>query len=413
MRSLLHLGGNLAPVLAGLVTAPLTARALGPEPRGELAIVMVVSVLIGLVGAFGLGPLARQAVSEDLGQSHGWSRRGQRITLLSSSVAVAVGATVAIALSFGWLETAATLVYFALAGMSASKSIDANLLIVAGRTEHFGIANLSAAAIICAGITSAFVAGLLSLWIVIALNGAALVLQMTYIALQRKRFLAATKASMFKHESLRLLVRRAWRAWRAQLVDAALLRSDTALFITQASVTAVGYYAVVALLPQMLNQVFLTLIQHSYATSPQLNIRRRTTLLWQFCTLISVPLAVAGGGAAVVLIPVLFGSDFLPSVRLIGPACCMAICLGGLAPVLQHFAISPTGDQWFPVVCCVVAAAGWTLGTSYGPGWGVMVMSLGFVLVSTVYVYLISGRRAFRFSISSFNELYSRPSRPA
>lgn len=408
MRALLHLGGNLAPALAGLVTAPLTARALGPELRGELAIVMVAAVLIGLVGAFGLGPLARQAVSEDIGQSHGWSRRGQRITLWCGGMAAAVGASVAGALGFAWLETVATVTYFALAGMSASKSIDANLLIVAGRTKHFGIANLAAAAAICTGITSAFLLGLLTLWVVIALNAAALLTQMLYIVIQRKRFLNSTKPSQFIEERFRSLWKRSWHAWRSQLVEAVLLRSDTGIFITQASVAAVGYYAVVALIPQMMYQVFLTLIQHSYATSPRLNIRKRTTMLWQLCVMISVPLSVGAGGVALVLIPVLFGQEFLPSLQLISPACFMALSLSGLAPVLQHFAISPTNDRWFPVACVVVVAGGWIIGGNHGSAAGVVALSAGFALVSGAYVYLISGLRAFKITPASFSILFGK-----
>ena len=410
MRAVVHLAGNIAPVLAGLVTAPLTARALGPESRGELAIVLLVSVLIGLVGAFGLGPLARQAVSEDIGLSHGWSRRGQRITVLSASVAALIGLVIGIALNLAWPETAATVSFLALAGMSASKSIDANILIVAGRTKHFGIANLAAAGVICAGIVAAFIVGWLSLWVVIGLNAAALIVQMLYIAVQRQRFLTKIVASELGKERFGLLAKRAWRAWRSQLVEAALLRSDSLLFITQASVTMVGYYAVVALIPQMSYQVFQTLIQHSYATSPRLRIRQRTTILWQFCTLVSMPLAGAGAAAGLILIPVLFGPEFIPSLELIVPACCMAVSVAGLAPVLQHFAISPTGDGWFPLVCLAIAAGGWAVGINLGAGSGVVAMSAGFVLSSGAYVYLLSGLEAFKVSFDKFSRLYGRGS---
>lgn len=411
MRAIIHLAGNVAPVLAGLVTAPLTARALGPASRGELAIVLLVSVLIGLVGAFGMGPLARQAVSEDISQARGWSRRGQRITVLSSGVAAACGIIMGLALGLAWLETVATAIFFALAGMSASKSIDANILIVGGRTKHFGIANLTASGIICAGIVASFLLGWLNLSLVVALNAAALIVQMLYISVQRQRFLGLIAASELKKEPFRVLAKRAWRAWRSQLVEAALLRSDSLLFITQATVTVVGYYAVVALIPQMLYQVFLTLIQHSYASAPGLRIRQRTTVLWQFCTLVSLPLTVLGAGAAMLLVPLLFGPEFLPSLELLGPACCMAVCVAGLAPVLQHFAISPTGDAWFPLVCIAIATMGWVAGTNLGAAAGVIAMAAGFAAVSCAYVYLLSGMRAFSVSFGAFARLYGRGSR--
>src|SRR6185437_12942724 len=127
MRALLHLAGNIAPLIAGLVTAPLTARALGPEARGELAIVMLSSIFVGLVGAFGLGLLARQAVAADLGQAHGWSRRGRQLMLYSVVAAVVIGVGLGQILNLDLPERMATAVFLALAGMSASKSIDANI----------------------------------------------------------------------------------------------------------------------------------------------------------------------------------------------------------------------------------------------------------------------------------------------
>lgn len=408
MRAVLHLAGNVAPVLTGLVTAPLTARALGPETRGELAVILLIAVLVGLVGAFGLGPMARQAVSEDIGQAHGWSERGRRVTLFSASIAALVGGGIGYALGLSWWETLASIALLALAGMSASKSIDANILIVAGRTKQFGLANLLAAGTIGIGIVVAFTLGWLTLTLVITLNAVALVVQMSYIAIQRCLLLARLEAGQWKQESLKALIPKAWRAWRSQLVEATLLRSDSLLLISQASVTVVGLYAVVALIPQMCYQVFQTLIQHSYATSPRARIRQRTTLLWQFCVLCSLPLAVLGGAAGFLLIPVIFGPAFIPSLELLVPACAMAICLAGLAPVLQHFAISPTGDSWFPVVCLIIAVAAWFVGNRLGSASGILSMAAGFVLASGAYVYLLSGARMFCISSSAFARLFGR-----
>lgn len=408
MRAVLHLAGNVAPVLTGLVTAPLTARALGPEPRGQLAVILLIAVLVGLAGAFGLGPMARQAVSEDIGQAHGWSERGRRVTLFSATIAALVGVTIGVTLDLSLWETIVSIALLALAGMSASKSIDGNILIVAGRTKQYGLANLVAAGTIGLGIVLAFVFGWLTLTIVIALNAIALVVQMSYVGIQCRLFLARIEAGQLEQESFKTLVPRAWRAWRSQLVEATLLRSDSLLFISQASVTVVGLYAVVALIPQVCYQVFQTLIQHSYATSPAVRIRQRTMLLWQFCILLSLPLAVLGGVAGFIVIPVLFGPAFIPSLELLFPACAMAICLAGLAPVMQHFAISPTRDSWFPIVCLGVAVAAWFLGIKLGSAWGVVSLAAGFVLVSGAYVYLLGGARIFCFSPSAFARLFGR-----
>lgn len=47
-------GVNLAITLAAVVTSPLTARALGPAGRGDLAAITVVGTLLGSLGDFGL-----------------------------------------------------------------------------------------------------------------------------------------------------------------------------------------------------------------------------------------------------------------------------------------------------------------------------------------------------------------------
>lgn len=408
MRAIIHLAGNIAPLLAGLLTAPLTARALGPEARGELAIIMLVSVFIGLVGAFGLGPLARQAVSEDIGQAAGWSRRGQRITLASASGAAAVGFCTAILLGLAVEETLAAIAFFGIAGMSASKSIDANILIVAGRTRQFGTANLAAAGAICSGIIFAYVLGLLSLQFVITVNAVSLVIQMIYISYHRRKFLRGIVATEIRKDARSVLIGRAWRAWKSQLIEAALLRSDSALFIAQGTVALVGYYAVVALVPQVSYQVYQTVIQHSYAKWPALRLRRRTTLLWQLCMLLSLPVAALGAIGGTLLIPFIFGAAFEPSISLLGPACAMVVCLAGLAPVLQHFAISPTGDAWFPLAALALVALAWFAGIHLGPVTSVLLLAVGFLLVGGGYVYLLSGCRMFRISGSDLMRLFGR-----
>ncbi|WP_156133804.1 hypothetical protein [Pseudarthrobacter phenanthrenivorans] len=365
-------------------------------------------MFIGLVGAFGLGPLARQAVSEDIGQAAGWSRRGQRITLASASGAAAVGFCTATLLGLAVEETIAAIAFFGIAGMSASKSIDANILIVAGRTKQFGTANLAAACTICGGIILAYGLGLLTLQFVISINAASLVMQMLYISYHRRKFVRGLVATELRKDTRRILIAKVWRAWKSQLIEAALLRSDSALFIAQGTVALVGYYAVVALVPQVSYQVYQTLIQHSYAKWPALRLRRRTTLLWQLCMLLSLPIAALGAVGGTLLIPVVFGPAFEPAVSLLGPACAMVVCLAGLAPVLQHFAVSPTGDAWFPVAAFGLVVIAWFAGNNFGPAISVLLLAVGFLITGGGYVYLLSGNRMFRVSSSDLMRLFGR-----
>lgn len=408
MRALLHLLGNIAPVLAGLITAPLTARGLGPAARGELAILLLVSVFIGLVGALGLGLLARQAVSEDLGQAHGWSRRGRRITYVAAVGAASLGYVLSQAMALETTESLAATVLFALAGMSASRSVDGNILIVAGRTNQYGAAGLAASLTVCVGIVLAFVLGLLELWVVIALNATSLVVQMTLIVIPVRQVLATVREDEFITETLASLIMRALRAWRSQVTEAALIRSDSVMFMTQSTVQIVGLYTVVSLVPQVAYQVYQTLIQFSYAASPTLRIRHRTRLLWQATVGAGLALSVTGGLVAFPLIPVIFGSDFTPSLAYLWPACLMTVGLAGMAPVLHHYAISQTSDGWFPLALSLSAIVSWGLGSLTSTAVGVMVLAGLLMVLSVVYIYLLSGPRAFCVSLTAMREMFKK-----
>ncbi len=322
--------------------------------------------------------------------------------------AVAVGVGLGQVLNLDLPERLATAAFLALAGMSASKSIDANILIVAGLTKHFGIANLAASGTVCLGIVFAYFAGALQLWLVLAFNAGSLLVQMALIVLPRRKLLKGIDEGVFKAEKLRSLLHRAWRAWRSQVVEASLLRVDSMMFITQATVQTVGYYSVVALIPQTAYQTFQTIIQYSYATAPKTRIRERTWLTWQICLLASVPIVAAGALGAVLLVPLLFGPAFRPSLELLLPACSVTVGLAALAPVLQHFAVSPTGDSWFPWTMIVLIAGCWWIGKQTNPSLAVTVLGGVFFLVGGLYVYWLAGPRILRISIGSWAVLYGR-----
>lgn len=407
MRAVVHLAGNVAPVFAGLVTAPLTARSLGPAARGELAIVLLISVFVGLVGALGLGLLARHDVAANPGTMHAWSKRGRRISGFSVTAALVVGVGLGFGLGLRAEELIATAVLFTLAGMSASKSVDANILIVSGYTKQFGTANLAASATICLGIVGAFVAGVLTLWLVIGLNAASLVVQMILIVVPRAELLKRTQPERLAHERFGSLVRRAWGAWRAQVAEALVIRADSILIMAQASVQVVGLYAVTALIPQIAYQVFQTMIQHSYATAPLVRIRERTRILWQVCLAVSLPLSAAGGLAAFILVPILFGPSFIASLEWLIPACMVAIGLAGLAPILQHFAVSGR-DSWFPIALLLGAAASGLCGVVVNTATGLVILAVMFLVTGGVYVYLVAGPRMFCVSWISIRHLFWR-----
>ncbi|WP_454811337.1 hypothetical protein [Paenarthrobacter nitroguajacolicus] len=289
--------------------------------------------------------------------------------------------------------------------MSASKSVDANILIVSGFTRQFGQANLAASGIICFGIVVAFSSGVLTLWLVIALNAASLVAQMLLIVLARARLLKGIRAEDLELDGMGTLTSRAWRAWRSQMVEATVIRTDSILLMTQASVQVVGLYAVVALIPQMSYQVYQTLIQHSFAAAPLIRMRERTRILWQVCLMISLPMSAMAAAAAFLLIPILFGPEFTSSLDWLLPACMIAIGLAGLAPVMQHYAISRQ-DNWFPILLLGGVAVSVLSGSVVGVPTGLFVLAASFLFASCCYVYLVAGPKMFRMSLRSLRSAF-------
>lgn len=406
MKAVIHLAGNIAPVLAGLITAPLTARSLGPSARGELAILLLVAAMVGLVGALGLGLLARKAVADDLGQAHGWSRRGRSITLFAVVISGGVGVSIARSLGLEVDETFAAAALFAFAGMSASRSIDGNILIVAGRTKQYGAANLAASAAISLGIVAFFSLGLLSLWNVIALNALSLVIQMLCISIPMRRLLMSIAETDLRPEPFRKLVARAWRAWLSQILEAGVIRVDTLLLIALTNVQTVGLYAVVSLVPQMGYQVVQTLIQSSYAANPLLRFRIRIRVLWQVTVVAGVLMAVLGSVAAVPLVPLLFGPAFEPALGLLVPAGLVTVGLAGLAPALHHYATSATQDRWFPLALLLIVGASSLVGHFTTPSLGVALVGTLFLGLSAAYMFLLAGQKAFVVQRAEWLKLY-------
>ncbi|MGO4251334.1 hypothetical protein AB4Y81_03620 [Paenarthrobacter sp. TAF1] len=348
--------------------------------------------------------LARQEVAENPGTMHEWSRRGRKISGISIAISLTLGLTLGFGLGLQSEELLATAALFTVSGMSASRSIDANILIVAGCTRQYGMANLAASATVCLGIVAAFAAGILSLWLVIALNAASLISQMILIVRSRRRLLKSTLAQPSQYVRFVSLIGRAWRAWRSQVVEALAIKADSILIISQASVHIVGLYAVMALVPQISYQIFQTVIQHSYASAPLMRLRERTRLLWQVCVLMSIPLAGVAAVGAILLVPMLFGPAFSESLNWLVPACLVAIALASLAPALQHFALS-NRDSWFPFVllgCVLVAVA---CGLFFNSAVSLTIMASLFFGTGSLYVFLAAGPKMFAFSWTAIRRI--------
>ena len=122
-KSIIHLAGNLFPVVSGLLTAPLTARSLGVDARGQLTIILLVSTAITVVGNFGLSWVARADVARDPSLARAWNRLGVRAAFLMLPFALVIGVVLSKALSLSAMESVVVLALFGLSSLSASRGV--------------------------------------------------------------------------------------------------------------------------------------------------------------------------------------------------------------------------------------------------------------------------------------------------
>lgn len=345
MHRALHVAGNLAPLVAGLVTAPLTARALGPTGRGEVAIIVVVSTILMTVAALGLPWLARSDLAADPLSLSFWRRQARIVGLALIPVAIVAAVVLSASLGLEVPETAALCALLIMSVLAAARGIEANALITMGKPGRFGIANLAGACLSLIAIVVAFVQSSLSVAVVLWASVASMVLQVTLTVVLVSRATRLIREQLHERERQlrelpefrgRALMSRASRAWGAQLGEAAAIRGDVLSISTLAPTSQVGLYSVVALLPQAAYAVYTTIVQASYARGGATSEGDRFRNVLQTSLGAAVAIAVVAGPIAWWALPIVFGPEFTASREYLPAAIGMTIALGATAPVIQR-----------------------------------------------------------------------------
>lgn len=381
-----HLAGNVAPLLSGLITAPLTARALGPEGRGEVAIIVVVATVLMTVAACGIPWLARSELAKDPMSLSFWRRQGRVVGLALLPIALVCAFLLIGAVRLTPLESISVYVLFVLSVLAAARGIEANALITMGKPGQFGLANLIGALVTLASITIAFVLGTLSvatvLWTSVASMGTQVVLSVFLVhrSMRGHRELLAQRERELRADPAyrgRVLLARGSRAWGSQAGEAAVTRGDTISLSLIASASQVGYYSIVALIPQAAYAVYTTIVQASYSRDRghELDQFRH---VFQTCVAVSVAGVLVGGPAAWLLIPLVFGHDFTTSREYLPAGLVMTLALATIAPVIQR--LSAGRKPLLPLVGILIAGAGGTVAASFVVAPSLVIVVLGALL---------------------------------
>jgi len=397
--------GNVSMMLSGLVTAPLTAVALGPSGRGIVVIATLLSSLIVLTSSMGLGWAARDQVSKDPRAAVSLRRRAARLSWVATPLAVVVAIPVLAWLDLSNAEGAAVIVLFAAAGLAATRAVDANILIARDRPQNVGWINVAYSVGMAFAICLLFFTSQLTVATAIASSALGLALQAALLTVFARREIRATQASEWKLSGDRpdeepVRVREMLRYWRGQLVDAAAARGDGVVMAVSAPAHAVGLYSIAGILTQVGYVVFMSAVQLSFAASPRVSADERLLRLLHGNLLIATALSLLAYPLAYFAIPAVLGADFLGSRGYLLSAVTVLYGLAVATAITQDAARRRA--SWAPVVA-VVASVAAGVASAHMFGFPVAVSTFGGMLVVLGATYAVGrlGRRVLNFDLGA------------
>lgn len=356
-----------------------------------------------------MGWLAREDVGKDRTAVRMWHSMSGSISLLSVPVAIPAGILVSLGLNLHVGELLLTVVLFMSAAASASRSVGGNILISLGYQADYGTAHLLSSLFVLLGIVSAYLSGILDLGVALGVNVVALLVQNIIIAKNLRRRIGRVSIAPVKSvfRFVRQIAPRAARSWRGQLLEAFSARTDTVIIATHGTTVQVGYYSVVALIPQIASQIYSTLIQHSFSKNPSLDRRERSKLLWQVCNLLAVPLALISIPAGSLVIPWIFGEAYREAGEFLVSGAAMVLGLAGIVPTLQDAAHRRRGGNMMALGIGIVFGLASFAVILVPLNIAVAILGILLAVVSAGYVALTSGVSAFRVS-SDILRLFGR-----
>ena len=321
---------NAMVMVAGAVTGPLLARALGPSGRGDLAAIVVPLTLGPGILSFGLHMYAAKAAA------HGRSVAALAVTIggLSAALgvlALALAPTVASTLAHGRHTVYVFLmITFAVFPLALVGEVLRN---ISNALERWGLviaARLVAPVLTLGGIVVLYVLGVLTLRSAAALTIAAnLAGNLPLVAVLRKAGRPKVDLSIVKEAAVF-----GPKAWVGVLAQMANNRLDQLLMIPLVSSRQLGLYVVAATLAS-----FTTILTAALGQAVFPRVARGATELPARAT--RVTLAVITVGVVVLglltpwLLPLLFGSGFKDAVPMAWVLLVAAIPAAGI-PALAY-----------------------------------------------------------------------------
>ncbi|SFP13677.1 Membrane protein involved in the export of O-antigen and teichoic acid [Geodermatophilus dictyosporus] len=379
---LLHGLGNVLPAVTGLVTAPLTARALGVLDRGTVTVVMTAATLFSIPAIAGMGWGTLIAVGKDPAALPVWKRRARRVALVASLPGAVLVVWLATVLPLTAAQTAAAALLFAYASSIAVHAVNSNFLVSVGSIAPVGVSSIALSVVTTGLLVILFVSGQLTLATVVLANVAGLLTQsavLFWAARRAARRIAGRPTAPAEQtpEADAPTRRRLFMTAIAQTLDAFSARLDLIVIALVAEARVIGLYSIAAVIPQISYFAYLTLVQRSFARSPALTIEQRSRHLFLVCSGASIALAAAGGAASWVLIDPIFGTEFGQARDYLWPAMLVTLGLGAFIPTLLLWQRAGRRALVALGVVVVIAGAAILVGRVASPWWGIVALGAG------------------------------------
>jgi O-antigen/teichoic acid export membrane protein len=330
---------NAVPTLAAFVTAPILARALGPDGRGVLASIVVPLTFAPIIAQLGVGQYLVRAAAQGRSTRELVGSIGLPLLFVAALVAIFAGDLSSLLIPEG--GTAHTLLQIGFSLLAVA--LFANLLqdIAWGRQQWrlLTIVRIIPPALYAVAIALLAVIGALSVEsAVIALWATGVVVFVPLIGTLRDAWIPRVKTDVMKEGFSFGL-----KSWFGALSEVINLRLDQLLMIRLVSSSDLGLYAIavnIATLPMVAISAFGSYVLPRVATGDEHVVGRasRVGLAVILCAAALVALASPVG------IPLIFGDAFSDALSMV------LILLVGLVPMSMISILNPAlGGAGMPI----------------------------------------------------------------
>lgn len=405
-QRLTHVLGSLVPILLSLITAPVTARSLGPENRGSLVQVLALGLIVSAIGNFGL-PWAARPILESNGLAPAYLKRQSIILGLRFLPFALVGSLLVFFNKFYfthefWLAVA----YLSLMSFSAYTGVCANHLLVSRKTASLGLVTLASSSLGFTLIIFYFLINELTLTTVLLTNCVVQLVNTLFLVFLSKHLdTGSLNNQAFREIKARLTTTSGSRryAWLASCIDMVFSRFDVLFISVVASTYFLGLYSIPGILVGVCYSVFSTTSAAGFSSSGFGNSATKLRVSVQLnMVFVLVVFASAALLFPIALVP-LFGSAFSESITLLPIAFGFSLFLCVAVPFIQYLLIrrSSISPLLGAVILCstLAGAAFWLTDNPYLSAiilaWTLFMSIIGLALNSQPLLFSVTSKKNY------------------